>query len=88
MATNLHNLTIGAPDDGFAQLLHVDGGLTGDLKALLDGDATDSALSNDGTVYGALVTNKGKFKQAYDFDGSGTVDMPDFATLAKDYFPG
>ena len=35
----------------------------------LDGNALDSAGSNDGTVHGATVTNQGRFKQAYDFDG-------------------
>jgi len=36
----------------------------------LNGNALDSSgEGNDGTVTGAIVTNKGKFKQAYEFDG-------------------
>lgn len=35
----------------------------------LDGDATDSVASNNGTVNGATTTTSGKINGAYDFDG-------------------
>ena len=41
----------------------------------LDGDATDSAGTNDGTIYGATPTT-GQINDALDFDGSGNyVDV-------------
>jgi len=45
----------------------------------LNGNTDDSSkYNNDGTVTNALVTNKGKFKQAYEFDGAGDyVSMGD-----------
>ncbi len=49
-----------------------DVGLVGHWK--LNGNALDSSSEgNDGTVTGALVTNKGKFKQAYEFDGVNDI---------------
>jgi len=54
------------------------------LRALyhLDGDATDSQGSNDGTVIGATYTSSGRFGGAYNFDGSNDfINMP-----ALDFF--
>ena len=39
-----------------------------------DGDATDSAGSNDGTVDGATGTGSGKIDDAYSFDGGDVID--------------
>lgn len=44
MATSLHDLSIGSPDDGFAQLLHIDGGITAVEKTVYDGDGTATAV--------------------------------------------
>ena len=47
----------------------------------LDGDATDSAGGNDGTIYGATTTT-GQIDGALDFDGSNDyVEIPDDDSL-------
>ncbi len=60
MATNLHDLSIGAPDDGFAQLLHINGGITGALKTVYDGDATATIVELSSAAFN--ITGAGTFQ--------------------------
>lgn len=47
-----------------------------------EGDATDSAGSNDGTVYGGVSFVPGVVGQAFNFDGpNGNVSIPDHPSL-------
>ena len=47
----------------------------------LNGDADDSAGSNNGSVTGAILTSFGKFEQAYEFDGDDYITISDDTTL-------
>ena len=60
MAIDLHDMSIGAPDDGFAQLLHVDGGITGALKTVYDGDATATIIELSSAAFN--ITGAGTFQ--------------------------
>jgi len=52
----------------------------------LDGDATDSVGSNDGTVSGATVDTSGKLNSCYSFDGTNdTIRIDSFVTGTNDY---
>jgi len=51
----------------------------------LNGNALDSSgEGNDGTVTGAVVTNKGKFGEAYEFDGAGDYILTDSGVNYQD----
>jgi len=54
------NETDGVTDEGLVGLWHLDGNAK-----------DDSGEGNDGTVNNALVTNEGRFNEAYYFDGNG-----------------
>ncbi len=41
----------------------------------MDGNVLDETGTHDGTVTGAITTNKGKFKGAYEFDGDDWITM-------------
>jgi len=52
----------------------------------LDGDSTDSADSNDGTISGATYTTSGKINGCYSFDGSNdkiTIGTPTNLDLSE-----
>jgi hypothetical protein len=46
-----------------------------------EGDATDSAGANEGTIQGAVSFGPGMVGQAFSFNGSGTVSVPDSPAL-------
>jgi hypothetical protein len=81
---NINGDLFGSPDQITAQHSFIQDEVEANLVAYwkLDGDATDSAGNNDGTIYGATPTT-GQVGDALSFDGSGSyVGVPSSSNLS------
>lgn len=74
-------MVAGMVTGGAAEAETTNEGLSGWWRA--DGDATDSAGSNNGMVYGDTTYTNGVYGQAFVFDGDGDyVEIPDAPSLS------